>query len=93
MAVSGLTITALGSDNEKNELAIKNALKNGGIVINSIETVMITPDVMEIVSRISQSKEPFKKPILIFMNDQIEIKDRNKFEDIMSRPSQTVTSL
>lgn len=92
VAVSGLSITSFGGENEVAELMVNKALENGGIAIMSAETVTITPDVMEIVKEIAKSKKPFKVPVLIFLKDEIEIKDKKTFEDMMLKPGQTITS-
>lgn len=93
VALSGITITSVGEINKSKELIVQKALDNGGIIITSSEIVNITPDVMEILELISKSGEQFSEPILVFTKDKIEIKNRKKFEDILSKPGQTVTSL
>lgn len=93
VAVSGLAVTASAKENEQNEQLVQKALQNGGIAIQSNETVGITPDVMEIVNLIAKSKESFQQPILIFTKDEIRINDKNKLDDVMKNPDMTITSI
>lgn len=93
LAATGLSVNAMGSDNETLREQINRAIDNGGIAINTEESVTISPDLMEIVKQIANTPEKFKNPVLIFSKEGISINDNNKLEDLLAKPGQTMTSL
>lgn len=93
LAASGISVTAIGSENEILKDQIQQAIKNGGIAIKAEESVSISPDVMEIVKQIANAQEKYKQPVLIFSKDGILVNDNSKLEDLLAKPGQTMTSL
>ncbi|MGZ3768640.1 MAG: hypothetical protein ACXVCR_01335 [Bdellovibrio sp.] len=74
--------------------SLSSALSTGAVAIRpGNPPPVITEEVHEILIQINRTKEKHIKPILIFEGNKIIINDRQKLENALAHPGQTMTSV